>query len=220
MDTVIPYFPYLAVGLGVTILVSAASYALALALGFALALGRVHGGHGLAAAIGVYLAVFRSLPELLVIFFFYYGLDMALQGAGLRADPFITVTLAIGVQFAAYACEIFRDAHGAIPRGLVEAGRAIGQTPRQIVTRIEAPLMLRAALPSLGNLGLVVIKITALASVVGLEEIARRAKIVAGSTREPIATYLAASAAFLLLTAVVMLVLSRMERAQKGGVAG
>jgi ABC-type arginine transport system permease subunit len=86
------------------------------------------------------------------------------------------------------------------------------------VARIEAPLMLRTALPSLGNLGLVVVKITALASVVGLEEIARRAKIVAGSTREPIATYLLASAAFLMLTAVIMLLLARTERAQKGAV--
>ncbi len=218
MDAVVLYLPYLAVGLGVTILVSLASYTLAVALGFALAIGRVHGGRGTVGAIAIYLMVFRSLPELLVIFFFYYGLDMAMKAAGTGIDPFIAVTLAIGVQFAAYACEIFRDAHAAIPRGLIEAGRAIGQSPRQILARIETPLMLRAALPSLGNLGLVVVKITALASVVGLEEIVRRAKIVAGSTREPIATYLAASLCFLVLTAVIMLALARIERAQKGGV--
>lgn len=218
MDAIAPYLPYLGVGLGVTMLVSIASFALAVVLGFALALGRVHGRRGTVWAISSYLVVFRSLPELLVIFFFYYGLDTAMRSAGKGIDPFSAVTLAIGVQFAAYACEIFRDAHASIPRGLIEAGRAIGQTPWQIMARIEAPLMLRTALPSLGNLCLVIVKITALASVVGLEETVRRAKIVAGSTREPIATYLVASLLFLVVTAAVMLLLAQLERAQKGGV--
>jgi His/Glu/Gln/Arg/opine family amino acid ABC transporter permease subunit len=226
VEAVLPFVPYLAVGLAVTLAVSVAAFALAGVLGFAVAMGQVRGGRVMRRALGVYLTVFRSLPELLVIFFVFYGLDLvlkyaagALGRAAPSADPFLAATLAIGVQFGAYCAGIFRDAHAALHPGLAEAGAAIGMTPGQITRRILAPLMLRTALPSLGNMFLVVLKVSALASVVGLEEIARRAKIVAGSTREPLATFFVASLAFLAVTAVVMILLARIERAQPGRAA-
>lgn len=224
MEAVLPFVPYLAVGLGVTVTVSVVAFGLAVVIGFAVALGQVQGGVTLRRALDLYALVFRSLPELLVLFVVFYGLDLVLKSAGpalglgqASADPFLAATLAIGIQFGAYCGAIFRDAHGSLHPGLAEAAAAIGMSPRQVTARVLVPLMLRAALPSLGNMFLVVLKISALASVVGLEEIARRAKIVAGSTREPIATFLIASLAFLIVTALAMVVQAGLERRLNGG---
>jgi His/Glu/Gln/Arg/opine family amino acid ABC transporter permease subunit len=224
VEAVTPFMPYLAVGLGVTVTVSVAAFVLALGIGFLAALGKLQGRRTLRSAFAFYALIFRSLPELLVIFLVFYGLDLALKSIGPAlgldrpsADPFLAATIAIGLQFGAYCAAIFRDAHGSLHPGLAEAGAAIGMTPRQVMARILAPLMLRAALPALGNLFLVVLKISALASVVGLEESARRAKIVAGSTREPIATFLIASLAFLIVTAIAMTLQAGLERRMNRG---
>ncbi|KUM27016.1 hypothetical protein AU467_18840 [Mesorhizobium loti] len=219
MNSTIPFLPYIVGGLAVTILTSLVTFACAVSVGLAATLW-VNTGHRAASVIvRVYVAIFRSLPELLCIFIVYYGCEIALQRAaasfGFRPasiSPFAAVTVAIGVQFGAYCVEIFSDAYRSLNKGLFEAAHALGLSPRKVISRVTIPLMLQAAIPGLGNLFLVMLKISALASVIGLEEVTRRAKIVAGSTREPFASYAVAAACFLAIAAGAALLQSRLER--------
>jgi His/Glu/Gln/Arg/opine family amino acid ABC transporter permease subunit len=217
--SIIPYIPYIVWGLQFTVLVSLAAFAIGLALGLAIAMARLSGGRIANGLLALYVTVFRSLPEVLTILFVYYGIDLLLRSvtaaAGLAPisfSPFLAAAAAIGLQFAAYCSEIFRDAYRAIPAGQIEAGHALGMMRGKVFTRILLPLMLRNALPSLGNIFLVILKASALASVIGLEEVTRRAKVAAGSVREPIGAFAVAAVCFLLLTAVAGALQHRLER--------
>lgn len=217
--SIIPYIPYIVWGLQYTVLVSLAAFAVGLGLGLAIAMARLSGGRIVKGALGLYVTVFRSLPEVLTILFVYYGVDLLLRSGAAAAglapvsfSPFLAAAAAIGLQFAAYCSEIFRDAYHAIPAGQIEAGHALGMRRGKVFTRILLPLMLRNALPSLGNIFLVILKASALASVIGLEEVTRRAKVAAGSVRDPIGAFAVAAACFLLLTAIAGALQHRLER--------
>ncbi len=219
MTSTLPYLGYILEGLVVTIGVSLAIFACATLLGALVALASAgERGVGVIAARS-YISLFRALPELLCVFVVYYGTDVALAAAAARLgtpapeiSPFAAVTAALGIQFGAYCAEIFGDARCAIPKGMLEAADALGLEPLQAVRRVTLPLMLANATPALGNLFLVILKVSALASVIGLEELTRRAKIVAGTTREPFVPYLVAAACFLVVTAIASLIQNRIER--------
>lgn len=218
MAATLPYIGYIIEGSAVTIGVSLVAFLAAMILGAAIAVIRISNHSVMKAIAAGYISTFRALPELLCVFIVYYGLDYALSSVAQRFDvsapqvsPFVAVTLAVGLQFGAYCAEIFADAVRAIPAGLVEAGEAIGLGAVQITRRITLPLMFLSALPALGNIFLVVLKVSALASVIGLEELTRRAKIVAGTTREPFAPYIVAVGCFLVITGAASLLQRYLE---------
>lgn len=219
MTSTLPYLGYILEGLVVTIGVSLAIFACATLAGALVSLASAGGkGAGVIAA-RAYISLFRALPELLCVFIVYYGTDVALaaisQKLGTPApevSPFVAVTAALGIQFGAYCAEIFGDARRAIPKGMFEAAEALGLEPLQVVRRVTLPLMIANATPALGNLFLVILKVSALASVIGLEDLTRRAKIVAGTTREPFVPYLVAAICFLLVTAAASFIQHRIER--------
>ncbi|RZF23929.1 ABC transporter permease subunit [Paraburkholderia sp. UYCP14C] len=223
MDSTLPYLPFIVEGLIATIGVSLTVFAGAASIGLFLSLSSGTARRGVGTAVHLYVALFRSLPELLCVFIVYYGSEIVLrrvmEGFGLASvsiSPFAAVTIALAVQFGAYCSEIFGDARRTISPGLIEAAEALGMTGAAVALRVTVPLMVRAAIPGLGNLFLVILKISALASVIGLEEVTRRAKIVAGTTREPFAAYLIAAACFLAITAVASLAQHRLHRAAQG----
>src|SRR3546814_18080264 len=88
----------------------------------------------------------------------------------LALSPFAAGTIALGLCFGAYATEVFRGALLAIPKGHREAGLALGLGKRRIFTRLILPQMWRLALPGLGNLFMILMKDTALVSVIGLDD--------------------------------------------------
>lgn len=219
MNATLPYLPFIVGGLAVTIVTSTVTFACAVAVGLAAALWVTTGHRTAGSIVRVYVAIFRSLPELLCIFIAYYGGEIVLQKAAVSLDfrpisisPFLAVTVAIGVQFGAYCAEIFRDAHRSLNPGLFEAAHALGLSSHKVTTRVTIPLMLQAAIPGLSNLFMVMLKTSALASVIGLEEVTRRAQIVAGSTREPFASYAIAVACFLAIAAVAAVLQTKLER--------
>jgi arginine/ornithine transport system permease protein len=108
--------------------------------------------------------------------------------------------------------ETFRGAILAIPAGQLEAATAFGMRPVRIFWRITLPQMLRHALPGFGNNWLVLLKTTALVSIIGLDDMMRKASLAAGATREPFTFYLAAALIYLVLTTVSILALRWLER--------
>jgi arginine/ornithine transport system permease protein len=117
-------------------------------------------------------------------------------------DPFVAGVLTIGFIFGAYLTESFRGAFLAVPPGQREAGLAYGMSARQVLWRITLPQMLRHALPGLSNNWLVLIKSTAIVSVIGLSDLMTRGQQAAGTTREPFSFYLAVALIYLVFTSL------------------
>jgi octopine/nopaline transport system permease protein len=166
-----------------------------------------------------YTTVLRGVPDLLVIYLFYFGGSAALgRIAGflgyegfIGVPAFATGALAIGVVSGAYQAEVFRGAYQTLARGELEAARSVGMHRWLMFRRIIAPQVLRYAIPGLGNVWQLVLKESALISVTGLVELLRQSHIAAGSTRRPFDFYLTAGALYLLITWVSTVLFQKAE---------
>ena len=114
--------------------------------------------------------------------------------------------------------ETFRGAMMAVPKGQMEAGMAYGMTPLRVFFRITVPQMIRFALPSFSNNWLVLVKSTALVSVIGLNDVMYRADAAKSTTQEPFTVYMIVGLLFLLITGVSNLVLGQLEKRYSLGV--
>lgn len=163
-----------------------------------------------------YTTVVRGLPELLVVFGIYFGGDILIAtlakqfGHTGRIDisSFWAGVVALSVMFGAYATEVFRMALSEIPKGQWESAESLGMRPWLIFWRIILPQMWLVALPSLGNLTLVLLKDTALVSLIGLKDLIYYSSRAAQSTQAPFTFYLVAALIYLCLTAVVTAMIS------------
>ena len=173
----------------------------------------------------VYTTLVRGIPELVLIIVLYFGVPTLVQkvarvfveGYRLDFNPVATAVLVIGLIYGAFMTEVLRGAFLAVPKGHLEAARAFGMSTRQTFWRIHMPQMWRFALPGIGNVWMVLIKATALVSVVGLQDILFWAGRAAQSLREPFKFYLAAAVAFLIITFISERVLAFAEaRSQRG----
>ena len=218
--------PALAAGTWMTIKLSLAAVSVGLLLGLLGALAKTSANLPLRLLGGGYTTLVRGVPETLWVLMIYYGTVSGLNAVGaplgypeLALDPFAAGTLALGLCFGAYATEVFRGALLAIPRGQCEAGQALGLSGMRIFWRIILPQLWRTALPGLGNLYMILLKDTALVSLISLEEIMRKAGIASNATKAPFTFYMSAAAIYLALTVIVMLVLNHLEKRAGRGIA-
>ena len=219
------FLPAILQGLVSTLAVALVSLAIACVFGLAAALAKLYGGRGLRLAADVYTTLIRGLPELVLMLLVFYGgqilLNRVAEAQGwetIAVPPFIAGTLTIGFVFGAYLGETFRGAILAIPRGQIEAALAYGMARSRIVTRIMLPQMVRHAIPGFSNNWLVMVKATALVSIIGLDDMVHRANMAAASTREPFTFYAAIALLYLAVTTVSIWLLARLERRYSLGV--
>jgi octopine/nopaline transport system permease protein len=208
-----------------TVAVSFAGLVIGSAIGGLVAWAKLSGAR-VAGAIGdAYAAIFRGVPELLVVYFVYFGSSALLTSLGhavgysgfLGVPAFLAGALAVGVISGAYQAEVFRGAFLAVAKGELEAARAVGMGRWLMFRRIIAPQVLRFALPGLGNLWQVALKDSSLISVTGLAELMRVSQVASGSTRQPFVFYLAGGALYLVVTVLSNRVFNRAEaRATRG----
>ncbi|GFM52570.1 ABC transporter permease [Pseudomonas cichorii] len=173
---------------------------------------------------GTYSTLVRGIPELLWVLLIYFGtvngmraLGEMLGIPGLELNAFAAGVIALGLCFGAYATEVFRGAILAIPKGHREAGLALGMSRSRILFKLILPQMWRIALPGLGNLFMILMKDTALVSVIGLEEIMRHSQIAVSVTKEAFVFYLVAAFMYLGLTILAMIGMHFLEkRAARG----
>jgi octopine/nopaline transport system permease protein len=156
-----------------------------------------------------YTTVVRGIPELLIIYLFFFGSGSIVMAIARRAfgyegyievNAFTIGVVAVGAISGAYSSEVIRGAIASVPQGQLEAAVALGLRRWLVITRILFPQALRIALPGLNNVWQLTLKDTALISVTGLAEIMRSANIAAGVTREPFTFYVAAAVVYLLIT--------------------
>ena len=213
----------IATGLVVTGSLAIATLPVGLAAGFLLAIAKRSGEPTLQMAADVYTTIFRGLPELLTIFMVYFGLQIAIRQislalgfeGGFEISAFIAGMIALAVVFSSYASEVFVSAFRAIPDGQYEAGYALGLNRWRTMRTIVAPQLVRIALPGLGNLWLILLKDTALISVIGLSDVMRQAGIAARVTKEAFVFFSIACLLYLLLAIASSIVFARIERAAK-----
>ena len=198
----------LVAGAAMTLAVSVAAYLFGLALGALGAWGKLEGSRRVRRIVDIYTTVFRGVPELLVIYLVYFGGSEALTSAGhflgatgfIGLNGFMAGTVAVGLVAGAYQTEAIRGGFLAIPRGEIEAARAVGMGRLLMFRRVVAPRTLRFALPSMGNVWQQVLKESALISVTGLSELMRAVNVASDSTRLPFDFGIAGFCLYLVLT--------------------
>lgn len=214
------FLPQLLSGLWVTVQLALAAVCVGLVMGILGAAMKLSPIAPVRWIAEVYTAIFRGLPELLTVLLVYFGgtvLLTAIAGDYVEVSAFGAGVAALGITFGAYATEVFRGAIVAIPKGQIEAAHAYGMSKLMTFRRVVLPQVWRIALPGLGNLFLVLMKDTALVSVIGLEDLMREADIASRYTKEPFTFYMAAAFMYLGLTVISMAVLHVLEkRANRG----
>ncbi|KOP58428.1 MULTISPECIES: ABC transporter permease [Pseudomonas syringae group] len=211
--------PALAAGALLTVQLALAALCLGLILGLLGALAKTSPYASLRWLGGTYSTLVRGVPELLWVLLIYFGTVNGMRALGelfgipdLALNAFAAGVIALGICFGAYATEVFRGAILAIPKGHREAGLALGMSRSRILFKLVLPQMWRIALPGLGNLFMILMKDTALVSVIGLEEIMRHAQIAVGFTREAFTFYMVAAVMYLCLTVLAMIGMYFLEK--------
>ncbi len=204
----------------VTLSVALASLALAMVLGLAGAMAKLSRWAFARGLAHVYTTLIRGVPDLVLMLLIFYGGQVAINEIALRLghedyidiNPYVAGVATIGFIFGAYLTEAFRGAFMAVPSGQREAGLAFGMSPWQVSWRITFPQMFRHVLPGLSNNWLVLIKSTAIVSVIGLQDLMTRGSQAAGTTREPFSFYLAVAVIYLAFTTLSELLFDQLQR--------
>ncbi len=206
-------------GLGVTLAIAALSLAVACVFGLAGAVAKLSRSRLARGAADAYTTLIRGVPELVLMLAVFYGGQILLnqvaerQGWGyIDVPPFAAGTLTIGFIFGAYLTETFRGAILAVPRGQVEAALAFGMSRAQMMRRVLLPQMVRHAIPGFANNWLVMVKATALVSIIGLDDMLHRANMAAAATREPFTFFVLIALVYLAITSVSIALLALLER--------
>jgi arginine/ornithine transport system permease protein len=214
------YLPSLIEGAGITLALAASALLIAVMLGLIGALAKLSRLPLLRAAATTYTTIVRGVPDLVLMLLIFFGGQLLVNTLApklgydsyIDIDPFVAGACTIGFIFGAYLTETFRGALMAIPAGQREAGLAFGMSRARVFRRIVMPQMVRFAIPGFTNNWLVLVKSTAIVSVIGLTDMMHRAGMAAGATREPFTFYLAAAAIYLAITSVSLIALRALEK--------
>ena len=226
METVIAYLPSILRGTWITIAISVCSVVLAVALGLLGAWGKLAASRVANSVTNAYTTLIRGVPDLVLMLLLFYGGQQLLNDLGdatgwwgyIEINHFTAGVFTIGFIYGAYMTETFRGAYLAIPRGQVEAGVACGMNPRTVFRRVVWPQLVRYALPSFGNNWLVLLKTTALVSVLGLHELVWESFTAGRSTRQLFTFFLVTLVIYLVLTAISDVGLRWLDRKYSVGV--
>jgi His/Glu/Gln/Arg/opine family amino acid ABC transporter permease subunit len=212
------YLPAILEGLGLTLRVSALSLAIACVFGLFGAAAKLSGSRAARWTAEVYTTLIRGMPELVLMLLIFYGGQIGINKLAemqgwdyIDVPPFLAGVLTIGFIFGAYLTETFRGAILAVPKGQMEAALAFAMPRRLVWWRIVLPQMVRHAIPGFSNNWLIMVKASALVSIIGLDDMVHRAGLAAASTRAPFTFYVAVALIYLTLTSVSIFALSRLE---------
>lgn len=196
-------------GILMTVRLSLGALVVSTLLGLMMALAKISASRALYAIAALYTTVIRGIPDLALMLLVFYSLQIGLNQVTdylgwrqLDIDPFSAGVLTLGVIYGAYFTETFRGAFISVPGGQLEAGRAFGLSGWQCFRLIMFPQMMRFALPGISNNWLILVKATALVSLIGLSDVTRAAQN-AGKGSGQLFFYLVLAALFYLLVTTV-----------------
>lgn len=221
-QAVMTYLPLILNGTLVTVLVAIVSLAGAMCIGLVGAYFSVRGGRLSRAIVRIYTTVIRGIPDLVLMLLFYFGGQMLVNHIGrvlglweyVEISAFGAGTLTIAIIFGAYMVETFRGAALAIPKGLIEAGLAYALPPQRMFTRIIWPQLMAYALPGIANNWQVLMKTTALVSVIGLQDMVFNSFQAGRTTRQMFVFMAITMLIYLLITMISGVVFHMLGRRQ------
>lgn len=217
--------PLILAGTWETIKLAVLSLAVAFVLGLAGAAAKLSSNRIVSHIGAAYTTLIRAVPDLLLMLLLYYGLQIGLNELTdalgmdqIDIDPFAAGVITLGFIYGAYFTETFRGAFLAVPRGQLEAGFAYGLSARRVFTRILFPQMMRFALPGIGNNWQVLVKATALVSIIGLADLVKASQDAGKSTLQFFFFTLVTGAIYLAITTISNLALGRLNKRYSAGV--
>ncbi len=200
------YFDKFWIGLLIGLELAAISILIGATIGLALALVHVDGPAWARRLVAAYVEFIRNQPLILLVYLVFYGLPSV---GGIEYDNVTSFIITLSVYSAAYLVEIFRAGLDSVPKGLQDAGKAIGLTPWQRLLYVRLPTMLRVILPALGNQFVSLFKDTSVASVIAIPELTYAAKWLSTNKFRIIEGYTVAAPMYL-VTCYIMFALFRL----------
>jgi polar amino acid transport system permease protein/arginine/ornithine transport system permease protein len=215
-------------GVQLTIMVSVVSMAGAIVFGLLAALAKLSRSRPQFLIVEAYTTIVRGVPELVLLLLVYYGAPTLVQDVAaalgydlvIAINPFAAGIATITFIYGAFACEVFRGAYLNVPAGQHEAAAVLGLSRTASLRFIILPQVFRYALPGLGNVWMVLVKATALISIIQLPELMRNADVAARATRMPFTFFFAACLVYLAITLASMWAQARAEGWASRGVVG
>lgn len=219
------YGPLLLSGTWMTLQLALLSLLLSVIIGLIGASSKLSSFKALRYIATAYTTLIRSVPDLVIMLLLFYSLQLglnqiteSLQMDQIDINPFVAGVITLAFIYGAYFTETFRGAFQSVPTGQIEAAMAYGMTPWQIFRRVLFPQMMRFALPGIGNNWQVLIKATALVSIIGLTDIVKITQDAGRSTMQLFFFSIVAAAIYLAITTVSNLILMWLERRYSAGV--
>ncbi|MDF1586884.1 amino acid ABC transporter permease [Marinimicrococcus flavescens] len=200
---------FLLSGLGWTVSVSLLAMLISVLLGLLVALPGISERRWLRLLNRGYVEIVRAVPVLVMLLWVYYGLPVVL---GISLDAFAAAVLALALSDSAFEAEIFRGGIQSVARGQHEAAEALGLSWTDKMRYVVLPQALRRVLPPLGNQFAYMLKMSALASVIGLTELTRRANELVVNVYRPLEIYSFLVLEYLVLILLVSWLVRRVER--------
>ena len=195
-------------GIWLTVALSSIAIFFSVIVGFFLSLPGLSGNYYVRSFNRIYVETFRSIPVLVLILWVYYGLPVVL---GLSLSPFTAGILALALSDSAFEAEIFRAGIQSIERGQTEAADALGFSYAQKMWHIILPQAIRRILPPLGNQFVYMLKMSSLLSIIGLQELTRKANELTVTVYRPLEIYTVLVLEYMLLILIVSWVVRRLE---------
>jgi histidine transport system permease protein len=208
-----------------TIELSVLSLILSVALGLLGAAAKLSTNRPLRGIATAYTTLMRSVPDLVLMLLLFYSIQIAVNNltdalnvAPIDIDPFAAGVITLGFIYGAYFTETFRGAFLSVPRGQLEAGYAYGMSGTRVFFRVLFPQMMRFALPGVGNNWQVLVKATALVSIIGLADLVKAAQDAGKSTFNMFFFMVCAGLIYLAITTVSNFALLQLEKRYSIGV--
>jgi polar amino acid transport system permease protein len=195
-------------GIWLTVALSSVSIFISVIVGLLLSLPGLSGNYYVRSFNRIYVEIFRSIPLLVLILWVYYGLPVVL---GISLNPFTAGIVALALSDSAFEAEIFRAGIQSIERGQTEAADALGFSYAQKMRHIILPQAIRRILPPLGNQFVYMLKMSSLLSIIGLQELTRKANELTVTVYRPLEIYTVLVLEYLLLILIVSWVVRRLE---------
>ena len=196
-------------GLILSLELAVVAIGIGIVIGLVLAVWYVSAGRVVRAVIAAYVEFIRNVPLILLVYLVFYGVP---QVVDLRYGATTSFIVTLAVYSGAYLVEVFRAGLEAVPRGQIDAGRAIGLTPWQRLIHVRLPAMARITLPALSNTFISLFKDTSIASVIAVPELTYAAQWINFNTFRIVEVYLVVTAMYLVTGYALLFLLRLAER--------
>ena len=201
-------------GFGNTILLSVIAAVLSMAIGLVVALPGMSDNRWIRLPSRVYIEFIRAIPLLPMLFWVFYGLPVVLKSLGIQIsiDAFWGAILTLAISDSAFTAEIYRSGIQSIARGQTEAAKTVGLTYGQTMRYVILPQAIRRILPPLANQFIYIVKMSAFASVIGMQELTRRANELVVTEYRPLEIYTLLIFEYLVLVLIISFFVRWLER--------